>query len=278
MSIKSNIDEKVVSGFGDEWNRFDQSELSDHELTSIFDGYFSLFPWDKLPADSVGFDLGCGSGRWAKVVADKVGHLHCIDASELALKVAQSNLSQKNNCTFHLASVDKISLSDGMADFGYSLGVLHHVPDTQKGIEACVSKLKPGAPLLLYLYYAFDNRPFWYRWVWQVTEFLRASISRAPNFLRYLLSQVIALLIYLPLAKTSKLLEGFGFPTDNIPLADYRNRSFYTMRTDALDRFGTQLEQRFTKLQIQEMMSESGLIDIQFREESPYWCAIGYRK
>jgi ubiquinone/menaquinone biosynthesis C-methylase UbiE len=278
MTTNSNIDQQVVSGFGDEWNRFNQSELSETELTDIFNGYFSIFPWEKIQANSTGFDLGCGSGRWAKLVAEKVGHLHCIDASELALNVAQKNLSQKTNCTFHLASVDQIPLTDGQADFGYSLGVLHHVPDTQKGIESCVNKLKQGAPFLLYLYYAFDNRPFWYRWIWQTTELIRALVSHSPNPIRYAISQVIALFVYLPLATTSKILDKLSLPFNNVPLSDYRNRSFYTMRTDALDRFGTQLEQRFTKDQIRQMMTEAGLIDIEFGSQSPYWCAIGYRK
>ena len=43
-------------------------------------------------------------------------------------------------------------------DFGYSLGVLHHIPDTCAGIKACARLLKRGGPFLVYLYYAFDNR------------------------------------------------------------------------------------------------------------------------
>ena len=46
---------------------------------------------------------------------------------------------------------------------------------------------------------------------------------------------------------------------DNMPLSAYRERSFYVMRTDALDRFGTRLEQRFTREQIRSMMHEAGL-------------------
>jgi ubiquinone/menaquinone biosynthesis C-methylase UbiE len=64
-----------------------------------------------------------------------------------------------NNCEFHLASVDEIPLPDSSQDFGYSLGVLHHIPDTQLALNACVKKLKLGAPFLLYCYYRFDNRP-----------------------------------------------------------------------------------------------------------------------
>jgi len=62
-----------------------------------------------------------------------------------------------------------------------------------------------------------------------------------------------------------------------MPLAYYRHRSFYTMRTAALDRFGTRLEQRFTRLEIEKMMREAGLTDITFSEEPPFWCAVGFR-
>ena len=50
------------------------------------------------------------------------------------------------------------------------------------------------------------------------------------------------------------------------------------METDALDRFGTKLEKRFTKKEIKEMMHESGLSSIEFKDNEPYWIAIGYKK
>jgi hypothetical protein len=50
------------------------------------------------------------------------------------------------------------------------------------------------------------------------------------------------------------------------------------MRTDALDRFGTRLEHRFTKSEITSMMLEAGLEDIVFSDKDPYWVAVGYRK
>jgi len=78
---QGNLDVKTVSGFGDEWTRFDQTGLSEREREELFDRYFHIFPWQLLPADPVGFDLGCGSGRWASLVAPRVRRLHCIDAS-----------------------------------------------------------------------------------------------------------------------------------------------------------------------------------------------------
>ena len=141
-----NIDREVVEGFGDEWSRFDQSGLSQKDQENIFESYFSVFPWQALPENAVGFDLGCGSGRWTILVTPRVGELHRIDPGAAALDVARRNLKDQHNCRFHLAGVDNIPLDDGSADFGYAPGVLHHVPETEKGIRSCVSKLKKGAP------------------------------------------------------------------------------------------------------------------------------------
>jgi ubiquinone/menaquinone biosynthesis C-methylase UbiE len=276
--MTSNIDHKTVAGFGDEWSRFDQSALSEMELEQIFEQYFAIFPWTSLPDNSTGFDLGCGSGRWARLVADRVGQLHCIDASEKALNIARMRLSDKSNCVFHHASVDAIPHADGSMDFGYSLGVLHHVPDTQEGITACVRKLKPGAPFLLYLYYAFDNRPLWFIILWKLSDFIRLLISRLPHTLRYWTTQIIAGILYYPLARTAAIFEKAGLDVSSFPLSYYRNQSFYTMRTDALDRFGTRLEQRYTAKEIKKMMEDAGLERIVFGDSPPYWCALGFRK
>ena len=275
--MKENTVKEVVDGFGDEWSRFDQTELSDTELRRMFDHYFNIFPWKKLPAAAVGFDLGCGSGRWAKFVAPQVGLLHLIDPSVEALAVARRNLNHAANCAFHVASVDRMPIPDAVADFGYSLGVLHHIPDTEAGLRACVAKLKPGAPFLLYLYYRFDNRPAWFRALWQASDAVRRVVAHLPHGLRYSASQVLAATVYLPLARTAKVLEKTGLNVESFPLAWYRNSSFYVMRTDALDRFGTRLERRFTKAEMSQLMERCGLESIRFSETS-FWTAVGYKK
>lgn len=272
-----NKHQPTVDGFGDEWERFDQSKLSKDEHNLLFNRYFRIFPWDELSATAVGFDMGCGSGRWAKLVAPKIGVLHCIDPSS-ALAVARRTLTENSNCVFHAAGVSDQPLPVKSMDFGYSLGVLHHVPDTAAGIAACVSMLKPGAPFLLYLYYRFDTRPMWFRMLWRVSDLVRRAVSLMPNNLRYVMSQMIAALVYWPLARSAKLAENLGVNVENFPLAPYRNCGFYVMRTDALDRFGTRLEQRFTKLEIKKMMEAAGLWRIRFSEEDPFWCAVGYKK
>ena len=275
--MKKNLDMDTVKSFGDEWSRFDQSELSEVEAGRIFNEYFAVFPWDKLPKNAIGFDMGCGSGRWARLMAPRVGHLHCIDPSS-ALEVAKTTLSKVANVSFHRASVDDNPLPQNSQDFGYSLGVLHHVPDTATALRACVAMLKPGAPFQLYVYYAFDNRSLAFKLVWRCSDLLRRAVCRLPATLKHLMTDTLAVLVYYPLARLSLLAERMGLPVASIPLSYYRNHSFYTMRTDSRDRFGTPLEHRFTRKEIAEMMDASGLVDVRFSERAPYWCAAGIKR
>lgn len=273
-----NIDDATVAGFGAEWDAFDQSGLDADEHRQLFDHYFRIFPFESLPAGAEGFDLGCGSGRWAMRVVDRpqVGRLHCIDPAAEALAVAKRRITSPK-ADFHLATADTVPLADASQDFGYSLGVLHHVPDTAAALKACTAKLKPGAPFLLYLYYRFDQRPLWFRALWRASDFGRRGISRLPFPLRKAITGIIAAVIYWPLATTAKLLERMGANVGSFPLSGYRDTSFYTMRTDALDRFGTRLEQRFTRAEIAAMMAEAGLTDVRFSDRFPFWVAVGRR-
>ena len=271
-----NIDPSTVESFGNEWKRFNQATVSNDELAINFNDYFEIFPWDIIGEDSIGFDMGCGSGRWAKFVAPKVKYLNCIDPSE-SIAVAKKNLKEFTNVEFIARSVSDDVLAENSQDFGYSLGVLHHVPDTSKAIESCVKFLKPDAPFLVYLYYSFDNKSLAYRGIWRLTDMFRRIISRLPSKVKDIITDIIALTVYFPLAKLSKLMDFLKINIESIPLSYYRNHSFYTMRTDSRDRFGTPLEKRFSKEEIEKMMTDSGLTNIKFSNNQPFWCAVGFK-
>lgn len=272
---------KVIKDFGNEWKRFNQNKKNSLKLKSnlkeSFNYYFVNFPWETLPESAIGFDLGCGSGRWAKFVAPKVGKLICIEPSKAALNVAKTNLSDHSNCEFQNISVEQLTLEDNSMDFGYSLGVLHHIQDTQTGINNCVKKLKKGAPFLIYLYYAFDNRPYYYKMLWRVTNPFRIFISKMPFPIKVIFTELIAFLIYYPLSRIAKIFEFFGFDVKNFPLSHYKDLSMYLIRTDSLDRFGTSVEKRFTKKEISNMLNNAGISRIIFNKNLPYWCAIGFK-
>ena len=274
----SIIKKKVVKDFGDEWKRFDQSIVEKSELKNIFDQYFNIFPLKELNKKLVGFDLGCGSGRWAKFIAPKVKKLNCIDPSLDAINVAKKNLTNFKNINYINSGVNSKILKKNSQDFGYCLGVLHHIPETLYGIKICNKMLKKNAPFLIYLYYKFDNRNFLFKSLWKISDFLRLLICLLPFNIKKIFTDLLALLIYYPLARFSYVINQFGLKTSFIPLSFYKNKSFYTMRTDSLDRFGTKLEKRFTKLEIKNLLSSSGFKDINFSKKAPFWVATCRKK
>ena len=273
-----NIDKKVVQDFGIEWDRFQQSELPKEELEKGWNPYFGIFPIDELDEKSIGFDMGCGSGRWAKLIANRVGILNCIDPSDQALEVAKRNLSIFSNINFINASVGDHVLEEKSQDFGYCLGVLHHVPDTLAGIKSCAIALKQDAPFLIYLYYNFENRSFLFKFIWRLSDILRRLISILPSKVKIFIAALIAFFIYFPLARLSFILEKMSINVQGMPLSYYRDKHYYFMRTDALDRFGTRLEKRFSKEDITTMLLKAGFKEIQFSNNRPFWVCLERKK
>jgi ubiquinone/menaquinone biosynthesis C-methylase UbiE len=275
--MQGNLDKKVIEDFGSEWARFSNNKVKNQTQKKIFTQYFSIFPKNKLNKLNVGFDMGCGSGRWAYFVAPLVKKIYCIEPSD-AIYVAKENLKEFNNCVYVKKNVLHNGLKKNYFDFGYCLGVLHHIQNTQEGLNNCVKILKKNSPLLLYLYYDFENKNSIYKSVWKISNIFRITISSAPKIIKYLICDFIALTIYWPCAKFALIFDKLGINKKNIPLYFYKNLSFYHMRNDALDRFGTKVEKRYSRKKISLMMNIAGLNRIKFSKKEPFWCAIGYKK
>ena len=93
----NKLKEDTIINFGEEWKYFNHLDISNEALSKYYNDYFSLIDFDALPINSRVFDLGCGSGRWSRFVADKVGRLYCIDPSKEALEIARQNLINFQN-------------------------------------------------------------------------------------------------------------------------------------------------------------------------------------
>ncbi len=234
----SNVDEATVRAFDDKWGaHYDRAHNPDRNR-QVFDTLFALFPFAELE-QAEGFELGCGAGRLAMLVAPRVGRLHCIDPSRNGLVAARRVMAGQGHVEFHLAAVDEMPIEDGSQDFGYSMGVLHHIPDSEAALASCTAKLKPGAPFLLYVYYDFENRPRWFRALWKASDWGRRRICKLPFPARKATCDLIALTVYWPLARAAAVAAKAGLAVDGLPLSSYRNVRLANMRIAALDRFGT---------------------------------------
>lgn len=271
-------EKKIVNDFGDEWEKFNQFKLTNADSNKISDDYFYLMPWNKIKKNSEGIDVGCGTGRWAQFVLPRCKKLSMLDASHKSISIAKRLLKKFNNTEFILSDVTNMCIENNKYDFAYSLGVLHHVPNIEKAISEINRILKPGAPFLIYLYYSFDNAPKWYKLIWDTSDFFRKIISDLPKSIKMPVCEIIAFFIYLPLARLALILDKFKINLSYFPLSYYRNKSFYTMRTDSLDRFGTSYEKRYSQKEIKKLLEINGFHSIVFSAKKPFWCALAYKR
>lgn len=271
MSGKS----RVVGDFGDEWERF--NFLDENKLNSLreqFDRYIAPLP-DELRKreDLIIADFGAGTGRWSYFLRDFAAKIYAVEPAEKAFGVLASRFKDDPKVVLLYESVESNKIPEESLDLAVSLGVLHHIADTQGAIQKVAEKMKPGGTFLGYLYYALENKPYWYRALWRLSDSIRKVISRLPKKSKLILADFIALTIYLPLASISRILVRFGIPVDSLPLHHYKDLSFYVMRNDALDRFGTTLEQRFTQADIVKMLTSVGFAkeSVEFSNQEPFW-------
>lgn len=271
-------EDKVIRDFGDEWERFDF--LDEERLRTLekqFDKYIAPLPEFLKRQDNLLIaDFGAGTGRWSHFLRKYASKLYVLEPSTKAFKVVIARFENQENLVLLNESVESNQIPKSHLDLAVSLGVLHHIKDTGEAIRKVSEKIKPGGYFLGYLYYALENKSKLYRAIWKLSDLIRRSISNFPRPLKIVVSDLIALFIYWPLARLSRVVSTLNLPSSAIPLHHYENLSFHVMRNDALDRFGSSLENRFTKAQITEMLKNAGFEEssIRYSEEEPFWTFV----
>lgn len=272
-----NIDNEVVESFGDEWLKF--HDFSDEIIHDIAKEYFDLLNDKIVNKNTYAIDIGCGTGRWTKYLTEKVGFVEAIDPSN-AIIAADKLLGKIENVRLSKASTETIPFSDETFDFAMSVGVLHHIPDTQQAMKDCVKKIKKGGYFYCYLYHNLETRGWWFKTLYWLSNQLRKVVCKLPSKLKRFVCDILAIVIYMPLVLWVRFLVLIGLRKIAIkmPLSAYNNKSFFVIRNDALDKFGTSLEQRFSKKQVETMMLQCGLEDILISPLSPFYHAIGRKR
>ena len=270
-----NLDQEVIDGFGYEWAAFDYTETeTSGALDAQFRAYCAPLNLSQFnPATSVAGDFGAGSGRWSSRLAPYFLRVYALEPSDGASQVLRDKFNRDPKIVVLQETVGVNSIPRASLDLAMSLGVLHHIPDTALAIKDVSRSIKPGGVFLCYLYYNLENKPAYYKLIFRSANLVRQIISSLPQPVRRLSATIIAAFVYLPLARLSKLLSKLGINTSNLPLHHYASMPFVMLANDALDRFGTSLEQRFSKTEITEMLraADFDLTTLKFSEIEPFW-------
>ncbi len=125
----------------------------------IPDDIKNLGEW-AVPGERI-LDLGCGSGRFYKVLKDKSVDYFGIDFSEKLIEIAKRNYP---GARFQVADVLNLPFPDNYFDKVYSISVLHQIPSKRfrtRSLKEIHRVLKPGGILILRVWNIFKRPNFW---------------------------------------------------------------------------------------------------------------------
>lgn len=254
----------VQYSFGQEWRRFDRV-LPEHDQE--FAAYFDLVDLSALH-DARVVDLGCGNGRWSHHIARFCRELILIDFSD-AIFIARRNLARVDHALFFMGDVTRLPFRPDFADFAFCLGVLHHLPVPALAALCGIAHYAPR--FLVYLYYALENRPWYFRTLNRgitITRHLMARV-RDPRA-RSVIAALAAIGLYWPFVQLGRVANTFGHG-NRIPLYEaYVNKSLQRIQQDAYDRLFTSIEQRVSRKSIEADLS-TAFTSVQISNAAPYW-------
>ena len=158
--------DQYVKSFSFEWNTHDRTQLDiyrdDRPSEREFIAKTAFTP--ALLSGKLVLDAGVGAGRYADVAsrwgADVVG----VDLS-YAVEASQRNLGERPNVWIAQADIGALPFCPASFDVIFSIGVLHHTPDTRRYFEALVPLLKPGGVIAIWVYPKSESYVIRERWV-----------------------------------------------------------------------------------------------------------------
>jgi SAM-dependent methyltransferase len=280
--MESNHDGKVIRDFGNEWARY--SWLNEMQLEKLRNQFIAYtYPIQNLLNERsklVIADFGAGSGRWSYFFLPFSKKLYVLEPAKKAFEILEKRFPESTSLVLLNETITSNSIPENSLDLAVVLGVLHHLPSTEKALNSISEKLKTRGTVLGYIYYSLDNRPMYYKFIWRITDLLRKTIANLPEKLKFTVCEMIALFVYLPLARISLVLSKMKVNIKHWPLSHYSNLTFEVMKNDALDRFGTRLEHRFSKEEIIKMLIAANFdkTTIVFSPNEPYWTFSAKKK
>lgn len=141
------VEARTAAAFGYEWNRY--AELAERYRQQFLDW---IRPVDAaFFRDRVVLEGGCGKGRHSALAADFGARaVLSLDLSH-AVDAAFANTRALPNVHIIQADLNRPPVRP-VVDYAFSVGVLHHLPDPERGFRALASRLRPGGAISAWVY------------------------------------------------------------------------------------------------------------------------------
>src|SRR6266404_9694157 len=141
-------------------------------------------------------DVGCGMGKYLAIVSDYAETVIGLDLSD-ALVRARAVVKDRPNVHLVQGNILAPPLKSGFADFIYSVGVLHHTPDTHAAFLKSASLVKPSGQLAVWLYpKEKEPSPYADRIHWIQDDVIRPITCRMPPRMLRIVSDILGRLTF----------------------------------------------------------------------------------
>ena len=245
--------DKYVDTFSFEWNKFYDVQM---DILNNTDESERTFKWKTgwKPEDLNGkliLDVGIGAGRFAEVVSKWGAEVVGVDLS-FAVDAAYKNIGQRKNVHIIQTDLFKLPLEKEAFDYIYSIGVLHHSPDTEKAFKAIVPYLKKGGELAVFLYARGHYHYFSDMW--------RRITTKLPIKVMYYLSAIAVPLYYIHKIPFWGKAAQFLLPTANWPSWKWR-------WLDTFDWYTPKYQWKHTWPEVYKWFRDEGFTEIELFQE-----------
>ena len=203
--------ETYIESFGVQWNRY---EVIRPEMDiATFHAKTGFSPQE--PAGKKVLDAGVGGGRYARLMGQAGATVVGLDLSS-AVEKARKVCEELPQVTIIQGDLLNPPLAEGVFDFAYSIGVLHHCPDPRRAFGQVARAVKPGGRLAVWLY----RKNTWPQEI--INKGLRAITTRLPDTALRLWASVLTVPGGIPGVKQagSKVINFSTFEDKHLRLCD----------------------------------------------------------
>lgn len=190
-------------------------------------------------------DVGCGTGRFMEVAADRGAEVIGLDLS-YAVDVSYENMGRRPGIHVVQADLFQMPFRPASFDVVYSIGVLHHTPSTREAFLCLSPLLKPGGIVSIWVY----------EWAGDYSVFLdrvRAVTVHLPKPLLYGLCWIGVPLLHWMTDKPLVWRVAWRIPTSN----QHLGRAWDVL--DTFDNYSPRYQWKHTDAEVREWFAKAGL-------------------
>lgn len=200
-------------------------------------------------------DAGCGEGiDLASVSLSAAASAVGVELSNGGVAATAARIAGNPKARLIQGNVLALPFADRVFDGAYSYGVVHHTVDPEAAVREIARVLKPGSPLLLYVYEDFSGRSMLWRAALSAINSFRGLVSAmSPANIR----RFCALIAPLVFASCTWPSRHFRFAA-RFPYPATQNPTLASLVPDLYDRFAAPIEQRYSEGGARRLAEQAG--------------------